>query len=80
MVTSENPIQPDADDESDDDRVEEPVLRSIAVGESHEPPNPESSPGANPSKPWSLAGRAISSQYGLRSNPVPSTPLQDYLI
>ncbi|KAJ1168663.1 hypothetical protein NDU88_000581 [Pleurodeles waltl] len=50
-----NPIRPDADDASDDDRMEEPVSRGINVGGVPEPPDQESSPGASPNKPLSPA-------------------------
>ncbi|KAJ1083712.1 hypothetical protein NDU88_003867 [Pleurodeles waltl] len=45
--TASNPISPDAEHFSDDDRLEEPVSRNKHVGGVPEFPDQESSPGAS---------------------------------
>ncbi|KAJ1218806.1 hypothetical protein NDU88_006378 [Pleurodeles waltl] len=62
VETANNPISLDADDFSDDDRLEEPASRNKHVGGVPESPDQESSPGASRDNALSPARRTVRSR------------------
>ncbi|KAJ1215447.1 hypothetical protein NDU88_003056 [Pleurodeles waltl] len=78
--TVSNPILPDTDDVSDDDRLGEPVSRNEQVRGVPESHDQESSPGASRDNALSPTRRTVGSRYELRNNPAPLTRLRDHLV